>query len=186
MDRRIEKLGKQHDRANFRCGNSDIDRWLKKFSLDNQERFLSGVHVLTPDGITIHGFFSLSSVQMDLASLPVAVQDSLPKGMKIPAALIGRLGVDNNHKKKGLGPLLVQEACKLALSIAEKGFGCAYVIVEAKNAKLAEWYQNECLFELSPSKTNYLYLSMRDIKETFSDPEGVPTDFDEMVIQSSL
>ena len=58
---RIEPLGTGHDRAGFSCGVSALDNYLQRQARQDMERRLAAVYVLTSDGKTVAGFYTLSA-----------------------------------------------------------------------------------------------------------------------------
>jgi hypothetical protein len=48
---------------------------------------------LTPDGVTIAGYYTLSQYSVELATFPNEIIKKLPKYPLVPATLLGRLAV---------------------------------------------------------------------------------------------
>ena len=57
------------------------------------------------------GFYTLSALSIDLASLPEQLSRKLPRH-PVPCALIGRLAVDRSAHGRGLGRMLLADAVK--------------------------------------------------------------------------
>lgn len=116
----IEPLNKTHDRPGFRCGSEALDTYLKRQAGQDMKRGINRVFIaIKPDTPTkVIGFYSLSSVSIELNHLPETLVRKLPKH-PIPGALIGRLAVSQAYQGKGVGKMLLADAVKRVLSISD-------------------------------------------------------------------
>ena len=115
---RFEPLDKKkHDRAAFSCEQQSLDRYLKEHATQEIKKRVAAIYVLTPDGKTIAGYYTLSQYVIDAGELPpeLVQQLHLPKYDKLPATLLGRLARSKEFKGSGLGELLLMGALKRAL-----------------------------------------------------------------------
>ena len=117
---RIEPLGTQHDRKAFSCGNESLDRYLREQANQDIRRDLTRLFVATPldETTRILGFFTLSATSIAAADLPAESAKRLPR-YPVPAALIGRLAVDQKSAGRGLGGVLLIEAIERARFAAQ-------------------------------------------------------------------
>lgn len=134
LDYQFAYLAKLHDKTAFDCGNDDINAYLKQLANQHTKKGIARTHVLA-DGATILGFYTLSNTLIDN-------QDGQIKGYpkQIPAVIIGRMGVDKRYQGQGIGKILLSHALAKTAQLA-KDTGIAFVIIDAKNAKLASYYQ---------------------------------------------
>ena len=88
---RIEPLGDQHNRAAFSCGVEALDRYLQKQAGQDVRKYVAAVFVITPDGGSIAGFYTLSAHVINLSDLPDKVAKKLPRYPNVPATLLGTL-----------------------------------------------------------------------------------------------
>ena len=65
----------------------------------------------------ILGYFTLSAASVDASDLPPDTAKRLPR-YPIPAALLGRLAVDQSFARRGLGGILLADAMKKAMEAA--------------------------------------------------------------------
>lgn len=84
-DFRVEPLGKGHDRAAFSSGIDALDNYLKKQASQDISKRVAVCFVLTPDGKTVAGFYTLSQYSVDLVSLPLEIADKVPRYPEVPA-----------------------------------------------------------------------------------------------------
>ena len=165
---RIEPLGEQHDRAAFSCGIEPLDRYLKTQAGQAVEKKLAAVFVLTEDGKTILGYFTLSSYVIQLDDIPDSLAKKLTKMRQVPATLLGRLARSFHTKGKGFGEILLADALKKALVNSETVASWA-MVVDAKDQKAAEFYKRYGFAEF-PTIPGRLFLPMNSIRELFERP----------------
>ena len=103
-----KKDKKKHDRAAFSCEQESLERYLKERATQEIKKRVAAVYVLTPDGKTIAGYYTLSQYAIEAGELPpeLVQQLHLPRYDKLPATLLGRLARSKQFKGSGLGELL--------------------------------------------------------------------------------
>ena len=163
----IELLNsKVHDRANFSCGESSLDNYIKQRASQDVKKQVSAAFVLLdkPD-VEILGYYTLSSYIIEVENLDSAVAKKLPHYPAFPATLLGRLAVHQSQQGKQLGELLLLDALNRSLS-ASKEVASLAVIVDALNDRAVQFYVKYGFrkFKGEPMK---LYLLMQSIKKLF-------------------
>jgi len=160
---RVEPLGPQHDRAGFRCGVAALDAYLQRQARQDVERRLAAVFVLTGDGTSIAGFYTLSAHAIVAADLPEEQARKLPR-FPLPVTLLGRMGVSERLQGQGLGELLLLHALERAWIGAQQVASWA-VVVDAK-AGAREFYLKHDFVAL-PSQPDRLFLPMATVERLF-------------------
>ena|SRR5690606_10582152 len=91
----ISALDGSHDRSRFHCGVPALDNYLHTQASQDVKRRISRVLVATTPANphTIVGYYTLSTLSIELHQLPDSVARKLPRH-PIPAALLSRLAVD--------------------------------------------------------------------------------------------
>ena len=136
----IEPLDKRHDRTAFSCGLPELDRYLSRQAGQDVRRRIARVFVCTAgDADAILGFYTLSGLSIDLASLPVALSRKLPRH-PVPCALVGRLAVDASVHGRGLGGLLLADAVRRVVAAAET-VAMHALVVDAANDSAKRFYE---------------------------------------------
>ncbi len=136
----VEPLGRRHDRAAFSCGLPELDRYLKRQAGQDIRRSIARVFVCTDgNSDTILGFYTLSALSIDLASLPGELSRKLPRH-PIPCALIGRLAVDRPAHGRGLGSMLLADAVKRTVAAGET-VAMHALVVDAANEHAKRFYE---------------------------------------------
>lgn len=155
----IELLGKKHQRQNFDCGELSLNQFLKEFARQNNEKGLGRTFVIiVPETTEVLGYYTLSSSSIEFDSIP----EKLPR-YPTPTVLLGRLAVDRSARGLGLGELLLLDALRRAVQIAnEVGIYAVEVVALNESAK-AFYLKYE--FEETISDPFHLYIPIKTIRE---------------------
>jgi predicted GNAT family N-acyltransferase len=167
---RFEPLDKKrHNRAAFSCEHESLNTYLKERASQELRKRVAAVYVLTPDGRTITGYYTLSQYAVDAGELtPDVVQRlHLPGYQRLPATLLGRLARSKEFKGAGIGELLLMGALKRALEHSWHIASVA-VIVDAIDDKARTFYKSYGFIEV-PGHSNRLFLPMQTIAQLFPD-----------------
>jgi GNAT superfamily N-acetyltransferase len=139
MTIQILSLTGNHNRKNFDCGRIELNLWLQQIARQHQEKGLSKTFVATlpetPEQIL--GYYALSLAELATHNLPKSWQTKFPR--HIPAIRLGRLAVDKNYQKKGLGELLLMNAIEKAKFIHQQAGGIG-LFVDAIDQQAAQYY----------------------------------------------
>lgn len=136
---RIEPLGPRHDRASFGCAEPALDAYLMRQASQDIRRRIAQVFVLvgdTPQAIV--GYYSLSAASFERGELPEAQAKRLPH-YPVPAAILGRLAVDQVYQGRRYGEALLLDAARRVLRASE-AIAMHALIVDAKSDAAARFY----------------------------------------------
>jgi len=122
------------------------------------------VFVLTSDGKSIVGFYTLSQYAIELDVIPEEIARRLPKYRHVPATLLGRLAVSAAFRGQGLGELLLLDALKRSLQ-GSRQLASVAVIVDAKDDSAVGFYKKYGFLAL-PKVANRLFLPMATIEKS--------------------
>jgi hypothetical protein len=98
---RFEPLDKKtHNLAAFSCEQESLNSYLKERSSQEIKKRVAAVYVLTPDGKTIAGYYTLSRYSIEAGEFPSELlrQLRLPKYDRLPATLLRRLARSKDFK----------------------------------------------------------------------------------------
>lgn len=157
MNYQIRSLDATVDTASFQCGSEPLNDYIRRYASQDVRKNVTRVFVATPenDPRKLAGFFTLSAGSVSCSSLPEALARKLPR-YPIPVALIGRLAVDNQFQGKGLGSILLADACH-KVSQASAVLAVAGIIVDAKDQKAISFYEHFGFITLQ-GQTDWLLL----------------------------
>lgn len=164
----IEPLDKnKHNRAAFSSDHEALTTYLRQQATQDIKKHVAAVFVLTPDGKTIAGYYTLSQYAVAAGDLPDPVIQNLklPRYPQLPATLIGRLARGLDWKGQGVGELLLIDALRRALESSQTVASVA-VVVDAKDDRAKTFYKKYGFIEL-PDHPNRLFLPMKTIEEMF-------------------
>ena len=156
----IETLNRHHRKAAFLCSIEPLDRYLKSQANQDIKRRVSRVFVVRSrqDDTRVLGYYTLSTLSIDLSVLPEKLAKKLPKH-PIPAALIGRLAVDVSAQGKGIGKVLLSNAIKRTLAISSD-IGMYAIVVDAINEQAESFYMQYGFAHLA-SEGKRLFLPLK-------------------------
>ena len=150
------KIALEHDLTEFCCGNDILDRWLVNTALKNQNSGASTTYVVCKLGTRmVVGYFCLSAASIIRSDATTNISRNQPN--PIPAMLLGRLAVDQNHKKTGMGRNLFVAAYQISLDAASL-IGIRALMVHAINDEAKSFWASLGFIE---SPTNSLTLMLK-------------------------
>ena len=156
-----EHLRQDHPRRQFRCGEEEVDAWLRTKAWQHQKKHLSVTKVLLDRDEFIAGYYTLATGQVDFSDLPPELAKKLPR-RSLPVAVVAWLGVATQHQEKGLGRLLLAQALRDCYDAGET-FAFVAVILDCLNDSAKRFYQKWDFQEL-PGHPYRLFLSYRQLE----------------------
>ena len=136
----VVPLHRGHTRAQFDCGNADLNEWLMKYSTQSARRGTAQTFVATQNNQPeVLGYYSavVASVEREQAANLAGLGQTR---YSIPAVLIARLAVDRRAQGQGVGALLLAHSLDSALQVSER-VGVQAVIVDALSDQAASFYR---------------------------------------------
>jgi GNAT superfamily N-acetyltransferase len=162
---RPQPLERGHDRESFACGEPELDRWLADHALAAQTSGSARVFAST-DGSRVIGYYALVATQLQPHEAGERALKGQSRNRPIPAVLLARLAVDQDHQGKGLGRSILQDAM-LRTNAAAAELGIRLMLVHAKHEQASRWYKRFG-FEESPTDPLHLLLLMKDLRAYLS------------------
>jgi GNAT superfamily N-acetyltransferase len=163
----FEPLAEKHERASFSCGVDALDRYFQGDPVrQDVSRKTAASFVMTHDGTSVAGFYTLSSLSILGAELPERLAKKLPSRSPIGVTLLGRMGVSLGLKGHGLGEFLLMDALRRAAQSAKTVASWA-VVVDAKQGA-REFYLKYEFIPLS-AMPDRLFLPMKVIEQMFAE-----------------
>ena len=157
----IEPLG-AHDRSAFSCGTAPLDRYLREQASQDVKRLVAGCFVVVEAATgTLAGYYTLAASSVAANDLPPKFAKRLPRYPLFPAALIGRLAVDQRYQGRGIGSALLADA---ALRVLRSDMKALALIVEAKDEKAAAFYRLQGFAPFANHPLS-LYLPLETVKK---------------------
>lgn len=159
----IRRLGRQHDRTRFDCGNERLNDWLRAKAGQWDRKDLAKTFVATGVGESrVAGYYALASHRVIYDQLPVPDAKGLPM-FDVPVVLLGRLAVDRGFQGQGLGSLLLIDALRRVSLIAEE-IGIRAVEVDAIDAAARSFYVKYG-FRALLDDAQHLFMPLHEIRK---------------------
>jgi len=152
-----------HDRSAFSCGAPELDRYIREHASQDVKRDVARVFVaLDRGGPVVSGFYGLSAASFRKDGLPTDQARRLPH-YPVPAVLLGRLAVDENHQGQGLGARLLMDALD-RVYLASQTLAVHAVIVDARDDAAAAFYEKYGFIRFADTPSR-LFLPMTTIRK---------------------
>jgi GNAT superfamily N-acetyltransferase len=162
---KIEIFTTNHCREGFDSGNGELNRYFFQQASQDVKRHIAAVFVLTTENGQIIGYYTLSSLAVDVGELPESISKKLPKYHFLPATLLGRLAVDRSYQKKGFGRLLLMDALCRSVKTSKEVASMA-IVVNAKTDTVAAFYEQYGFIMLAAPIIK-LFLPMKTAEKIF-------------------
>lgn len=129
-------LAEHHELDHFTSGEASLDDWLKKRARANQAGGASRVFVVC-EGQRVVAYYALSSSSVTAAAVPGRFKRNMPD--PIPVVLLGRLAIDSQWQRQGLGRSLFRDAA-MRVSQAAEAIGVRGIVVHAISDDARKFY----------------------------------------------
>lgn len=135
----VELLDKRHNRDDFNCGNEALNQFLKQTARQHIQKGISRTFVLidTEQPDIIISFFTLTLCEVRVEKLPPKFAKKYPS--KVAGVKLARLAVDKAYQRQGIGEIMMIEAMRRAVVVAENAGGIG-LFVDAKDEAAKSYY----------------------------------------------
>lgn len=161
---RVEKLRPDHVVSEFDCGSEELNRFLARFALINQQAGAAQTYVAVSDSNVV-GYYSLAVGEVTFDDAPARLSKGLARH-SVPIMLLARLAVSLGWQGGGLGSGLLKDAMQRTLQAADIA-GIRALVVHAKDDQARRFYEHFG-FAASPSDPLHLYVLLKEIRRTVS------------------
>ena len=162
-----EPLADKHELAEFLCGVTSLDDWLKRRARGNQASGATRTFVVAEERRVI-AYYAVASGAVSLASALGRFRRDMPD--PIPVALLGRFAIDRAWQGRGLGRALFRD-CAARVMHAANTIGIRGIVVHAISDQAKAFYL-ALGFEPSPLDPMTLMVTLGDIQAAFLSPRS--------------
>lgn len=159
-----EGLAGKHDLRDFNSGEPALDNWLRRSGRASQLAGAARTFVVC-QGTRVVGYYSLAASSVLVDQTTKRVREKMPD--PIPVVVIGRLAVDVNFQRKGLGRALLRDAILRTLGAADT-IGVRAIVVHAISDEARAFY-NSAGFAASPIDPMTLMVTIGDARKALGD-----------------
>lgn len=161
---RFEPLGEAHDRESFHSGQEALDRYIRTQAGQDIRRRVSACFVAVQATSTkLAGYYTIAAASIPTPDLPLAITKKLPRYPTLPAVRIGRLAVDLQFQRRGLGGAMLADALHRVLTSPPAVFT---LLVDAKDEAAVAFYQHHGFMPLA-SRPRTLFLPVATAQEAW-------------------
>jgi GNAT superfamily N-acetyltransferase len=132
-----EKLSVDHDLSQFQCGEQELDDWLRRRAISNEEDGASRSYVVCV-GRRVVGYYALAMGAVAHTNAPGRVRRNMPN--PVPVMVIGRLAIDLSFQGRGIGSSLLRDAVLRTVRAAEIA-GIRAILVHAISENAKRFYE---------------------------------------------
>jgi GNAT superfamily N-acetyltransferase len=152
---RPASLSAYHILDEFDCGIPAMNDWLRRRALPNESSGASRSFVVC-QGAMVVGFYALATGAVRRENAPGMIRRAMPE--PIPVMVLGRLAVDLNWQKQGIGTGLLKDALLRTLTVSKQA-GIRALVVHALSEDAKHFYLLHG-FKESPLQPMTLMLSL--------------------------
>jgi GNAT superfamily N-acetyltransferase len=158
------RIDASHDLTRFDCATPDLNDWLVRQALKNEESGASRTYVVCHGGMVI-AYYCLAAGAVNRAEAPKRMQRNMPN--PVPVMVLGRLGVDRRYQGQGIGRAILRDAIQRVLHAAEI-VGIKAVLVHAISQGARRFYLAQDFLE-SPMNPMTLCLELETARLTLAE-----------------
>ena len=161
--KRLELLDANHNRNNFDCGSEALNQYLQRTARQHDQKGISRTFVLvdTERPQIVIGFFTLALCEISTRIIPSKWAKKYPT--IVAGVKLARLAVDKSYQRQGIGKILMIEAMKKALIIADNA-GVIGLFVDAKDEVAKSYYNRYGFVELKDHPLK-MFLPLATVRE---------------------
>jgi len=162
-------LADEHQLDAFSCGDDGVDAWLREKARRAQQSGSARTFVVCA-GTQVVAYYCLSNAAIEREELATARQRS-GQPPRVPALLVGQLGVDDRYRGHGLGRFMLRDAMGRALYVRQHS-GVVVMHLHASTDTARDSYLHLDLgFQVSRTNPRTPYLPLTTIEQALL-PEG--------------
>jgi len=155
-----EPLAAAHLVAEFECGESSLDEWLKRRALANQQSGASRTFVVADQDGRVHGYYAMAAGAVSHQQATSGVRRNMPD--PVPVMVLARLAVDQRAHGIKLGAALLRDAVNRAVTVSHNA-GVRALLVHALDERAKQFYEHYG-FQQSPQHPMTLMLRLSTMK----------------------
>jgi GNAT superfamily N-acetyltransferase len=134
-----EPLATAHLLAEFGCGETSLDEWLKRRALANQLSGASRTFVVADQDARVYGYYAMAAGAVSHQEATSGVRRNMPD--PIPVMVLARLAVDQRAQGIKLGAALLQDAVNRAVAVSHNA-GVRALLVHALDERAKQFYEH--------------------------------------------
>lgn len=156
---RITLLDETHQRSTFSSGSKSLDAYIRQQVDQDIRRRITACLVALDVEKRIAGYYTLASASLPLPELPAEIGRKLPRYPTVPTVRLGRLAVDQDFQRQGLGGAMLADALDRSIRSEIAAYA---MMVDAKDERAAAFYRHHGFIAL-PTAHMTLFLPLASV-----------------------
>lgn len=161
--REPEPLTPEHELSEFDCGRDNMNTWLRKHALANDNK-TSRTFVVQHENKVV-AYYSLAAGSVERNALSKKLQKNSPEN--IPVIILGRLAVDTDYQGQAIGSSLLRDALLRSMNAADN-IGVRALLVHALDEHLIPYYEKRG-FQSSPLDPMTMFIPLEQARRLLED-----------------
>jgi GNAT superfamily N-acetyltransferase len=141
-----QPLTAAHRLDDFSCGEPELDEWLKRRAMANQQSGASRTFVVADPDNRVHGYYAMAAGAVAHRLASGGVRRNMPD--PVPVLVLARLAVDTRAQGYKLGGAMLQDAVQRAVAVSQNA-GVRALLVHALHDRAKQFYEHYG-FQASP------------------------------------
>jgi ribosomal protein S18 acetylase RimI-like enzyme len=165
---RIEPLGDHHLRGNFLCKNQKIENFCRNnIKKQNNSYKIRAFVAIEGDCLDVLGYYYLCLTSYAVGAVDSTSDEKFSRDNAVPAVYLGMIGVHTKHDRAGIGRLLMRDAFRRTLIIADNA-GTYALTLDAVDEDLAKYYENKFDFQRFADGDLEMFLPLGTIRSALA------------------
>lgn len=154
----VQEVSSLYALHNFDCGDEDLNEFLKIDSLKYRDQLIAKTFLVIYKEQVV-AFFSVMNDAIKLKLEETKGTQNLTRLNEYPALKVGRLGVDNNYQRRGLGEICINLILGLGRKINDAS-ACRFITVDSYLESVV-FYERRGFIRNQMYEKKFNFVSMR-------------------------
>lgn len=152
------------DRGPFSCGKPNLDRWIKQYAGQSEDRDTTRTFLALEDDDSLVGYYATTACELDLDEA-ASIFGVGKRRYPVPAMLLARLAVSEEMQGRGIGSILLFDALQRLLDVSHS-IGFEVVVVDAIDHDASAFYRRYGFITFQDDDL-HLFLTTKTLRLTF-------------------
>lgn len=152
-----------HNLEPFASREPKLDDWLRNKALSNESSGACRTYVVT-DGERVVAFYCLATGAVAHVQATARIRRNMSD--PVPVVIVGRMAVDQQYERQGIGKGLIKDAIIRTTGAAEV-VGVRAILIHAKSDEAKRFYVEKCGLSECPVDPMTLMATLGDARKAF-------------------
>ena len=124
----------------FKCGEADFDKWLKRCAMTNQMSGACRTFVVADQDNRVYGYYTMAAGAVTQPIATSSARKNVPDPVPMMMMVLARLAVDHQAQDIELGASLLQDAVNRSVVVSQNA-GVRALLVRALDDRTKNFYE---------------------------------------------